>query len=108
MVIEPQFDQAHTFASGRAAVETPFSDTYYINRVGDRVFPWEEGEYARATPFHGTLARASMESGGGGWGAVGGPWIFMGKVPHSSWLYVDRQGQQVWPPTKPAGESGVE
>lgn len=109
VVIEPQFRQAHTFASGRAAVETSFSDTYYINRVGDRVFPWEEGEYARATPFHGTLARTSMEMTNAGWGTVGGgPWIFMGKVPHSSWLYVDRQGQQVWPQPKPAGESGIE
>lgn len=35
----------------------------------------------------------------GGWGSSGGPWSYWGKIPDGSWRYVNRKGQQVWPPT---------
>lgn len=102
IVIEPQFDEAHLFANGRAAVNKGFGGGMYcIDRIGDRVFPWADYAYALALRFHGVLAHVTMKTRKGGWGTTGGPWLFWGEIPDASWRYVNRKGQQVWPPPMP-------
>lgn len=102
LVIEPQFDEAHLFANGRAAVNKGFGGGMYcIDRIGDRVFPWADDAYALPLRFHGALAHVTMKTRKGGWGTTGGPWLFRGEIPDASWRHVNRKGQQVWPPPVP-------
>lgn len=103
MVIEPQFRQVQPFASGLAPVEKTFTDAYYINRIGDRVFPWSDGEYNVAMPFHGALARVANKGGVLRW-STGGPRFADISVLGANWRYVNREGQQVWPPPEAASD----
>lgn len=94
-VIEPQYDRARSFSGGQASAEAPFDGDVYIDRTGRTVL---EG-YVYVQPFRGPLARVydgagpvrvrSSYQGGPQWLSVSGT--------EGGWIYIDRQGRQVWP-----------
>jgi hypothetical protein len=94
-VLEPQYNRARSFSGGTAAVEDPFDGDVYIDRTGRSV----SEEYVYAEPFRGPLARVfdcsgplAIESS-----HQGGPVRFTVEGADGNWIYIDRQGRQVWP-----------
>lgn len=94
-VIEPQYDRARSFSGGQASVEDSFDGDVYIDRTGRAVL---EG-YVYVQPFRGPLARVYD-----GAGPVrvrvsypGGPQWLSVSGTDEGWIYIDRQGRQVWP-----------
>jgi len=89
-VVEPDFERAHRFAGGAAPVKRERRRWTYIDADGEPAF---EEKFAYAEPFRGPLARAATEISDKMRNHV----TLSSSVGDGDWIYIDRQGQQVWP-----------
>ena len=88
------FSRARPFSGGLAPVKGGFDDAWgYVNREGEVVI---DHEYAFAEPFHGPLARVATSYTGGIGVRRGGP-LPEYTVKGAAWIYVNKDGEQVWP-----------
>jgi len=98
-VVEPDFERAYRFASGAAPVKRERRRWTYIDAEGDPAF---EKKFAYAEPFRGPLARAATEISDKMRNHV----TLSSSVGNGDWIYIDRDGQKVWPATaSPAAAS---
>jgi hypothetical protein len=88
------FGGALSFSEGRAPVKDGFDDRWgYVDREGKMVI---EPKYVFAEPFHGPLARVATSYRGGIGVQYGGP-LPEYTVKGPEWVYLNRDGEQVWP-----------
>lgn len=89
------FGGARSFSGGLAPVKDGFDDAWgYVNREGEVVI---DHEYVLAEPFHGPLARVATSYGRGGIGVRRGGPLPEYIVRGAEWIYVNEDGEQVWP-----------
>lgn len=94
--IEETFREAYPFSEGLAFVKTAF-EWRVIDTDGNTKFQLEDDEIDLPKPYRGGLAQVAAETGvGGGRPTRGGPYFYNPSDP--TWIYLDREGEVVWPP----------
>lgn len=103
VVVEPKYNLVRSFKNGRAPVEdNGYHPWRYIDAAGA---PISRERYEYAEPFRGSLARVSIESGGGGFGHQGGRVEFSSGVADADWTYIDTDERHIWPSPEPVPRS---